>query len=488
MSVILAACVCSVVLGPVTGVAGVLRAGTGDLGGTPGTDTSRLTIIDDTLTPSVVQFVRARSGVRGQTDEVLIVDGRAAATSLPVRVGGGKGPAVLALVPDWWTIERSATVSSLATAAPARRAGPANPLEPPTPWVELVDGQRFVGRLAPPPADAAADEQIIRWSHPRLGTLAIELDALRRIVRPGLSTAADPSTLPDSVRADTVWLSNGDRFEGFIEGLSTADPASPQASTSLLITPAGAPRGTPPTSIGLDQLAAAVFANPAKPPEPGAARLWLGDGSVLSAQQVDIDATSGRVTIASTTLPGDPADQRSVGAAASGKGTSASLELNQLRAVSFDSSRLHPLSGQPIADFGPVDGRRIAPPVTISPVIDGGPAPLNAEDLILPGPMFVEWVLPAGATRLAGWATLDPAAAAWGDCDVRISVRGLESQSRELARGRINAESPALPINVALPSSAGVLRLEVLSGAAGPIQDRIILKRMLILTSGPGPR
>lgn len=487
MSIILAACVCSAVLGPVTGVAGVLRAGTGDLGGTPGADTSRLTIIDDTLTPSVVQFVRARSGVRGQTDEALIVGGRAAAAALPVRSAVGKGPAVLALVPDWWTIERSATVSSLATAAPVRRAGPANPLEPPTPWVELVDGQRFVGRLAPPPADAAANEQIIRWSHPRLGTLTIELDAVHRIVRPGLSADANLSTLPDSVRADTVWLGNGDRFEGFVEGLSTADPASPQATTSLLITPAGTPGSTPATAIAFDQIAAVVFANPAKPPEPGVARLWLGDGSVLSAQQVEIDATSGRVTVASATLPGDPADQRA-GAAASGKRTSASLELNQLRAVSFDMARLHPLSAQPIADSGPVDGRRIAPPAAISPVIDGRPAPLNAEDLILPGPMFVEWVLPAAATRLAGWATLDPAGAAWGDCDVRISVRSPESQSRELARGRVNAESPVLPINVALPSSAGVLRLEVLPGAAGPIQDRIILKRMLILTSDSGPR
>ena len=87
----------------------------------------------------------------------------------------------------------------------------------------------------------------------------------------------------------------------------------------------------------------------------------------------------------------------------------------------------------------------------------------------------------------AFWS-LDPAGAAWGDCDVRISVRGLESQIRELARGRVNADSPVLPINVSLPGSAGVLRLEVLPGAGGPIQDRIVLKRMLILSSGPGPR
>lgn len=478
MSVILAACVWSMVLGPVTGVAGALRAGTGDLGGSPGADTSRLTVIDETLTATVVQFVRARSGVRGQSDEVLILSGRGP-ESLRIRpTSDGKTPTIIALAPDWWIIDQSTTLAALASPAPSRRAGTSSPLDPPPAWIDLVDGQRFIGRLAPPPADAPADEQVIRWSHPRLGTLSVELDSLRRLVRPTRETTQEPVGWSESVRTDTAWLSNGDRFDGFIEGISTTDPASPQASTSLLITPAGSPRNTPPTSILLDQFAAVVFANPVKPAAPNTARLWLGDGSILNVESLDIDATSGRVTIASSTLPGEAGKQRG--------GPSESLELNQLRAVAFEGARLHALTQQPIAESGPVDGRRVAPISIAAPVLDGGPAPLNAEDLILPGPMFVEWTLPPGASRIAGWATLDPAAGAWGDCEVRVSLRPQVGEAREIIRGRVNADTPVLAISAPLNAAAtDLLRIEVLPGANGPIQDRIVLKRMLILATRP---
>lgn len=486
MMLILAACVTSTVLAPVTGVAGAMRAGTGDLGGAPGSDTSRLTIIDDTLNARVVQFVRARSGPSSQPAQAIVLDARGVASPMPIGTADQPG-AVLALAPDWWVIDRSATIASLAAPAPARRAGGANGAGPnagedQAAWIDLVDGQRFIGR----PGPAGDDEQLLRWIHPRLGTLSIELDSVARVQRrlnPDPAASPAPPSLLEAVRQDTVWLSNGDRFEGFIEGITAADDADAASGPALTIT-SSAPAGTPtsakpaPFRVAFDQLASASFANAAAPIQPGLSRLWLGDGSVLHVEQLDIDATTGRVTISSATLPRDAADRPT--------GPAASLELNQLRAVAFDGSRLHALARQPIAAHGPLDGRRIAPPPRVVSIINDGPAPLNADDIVLPGPMFVEWTLPPGAVRIAGWATLDPAASAWGDCEFRMSISAAGGETREVTQGRVHVEAPAMPINVAIPPSsstaARTLRLELRAGAGGPIQDRLVLKRMLILS------
>ena len=111
----------------------------------------------------------------------------------------------LALVPGWWA-EASPGGAGGHTDAPAPLR-----ISAPEPFVELVDGQRFVGR----PGRIGAEGEAIAWVHEKFGTLMLPIDEVARFVlRP---TPGDEHTPPGTPAADTIWLINGDRLEGFVE-------------------------------------------------------------------------------------------------------------------------------------------------------------------------------------------------------------------------------------------------------------------------------
>ena len=160
------------------------------------------------------------------------------------------------------------------------------------------------------------------------------------------------------------------------------------------------------------------------------------------------------------------------------------MDLSRLAGVVPDPSRIIPLAALPIAAQQPADGRLGAAPAHALP--DAG-APLAAADILLPGPMTVEWAIPSGATSIIGYAQMDDRSFAWGDCTVTVSIAHPGAPERELAKSRLNATTPSLTISSDLgPLKPGdVLRVRTDPGQRGPIQDRVVLRRMLLLT-GPG--
>ncbi len=449
--------------------------------------TVHVTLIDGSLRAQTVELLRLEApGSAGEPARCIFMD----AAGAPVSVSSTDTPArfPLAIAPDGWTFTAPTELiapgptSATSTPTPPLASSPPSQVGHPVSVIELVDGQRLTGSLASPEekeeAGAPGSDQSLRWNHPRLGVQEIPLERVRSLrlpaaatpgVRPAVADLESLSGVPDS---DIVLLANGDRLTGFVDQIGGP-------SGEITVTPPPAPSVKPqPVRVPLKQTAYVVLANAAI--RPTGIMLWLGDGSVVATDRLAFDAAAGRVTLAArapSPAPTPPPGPPSPGA---------SLDLNDLRAIALDSSRLTALSSLGIAGFAPTGDRRIAEPPLVLPVAAGEPSPLGADDIVLPGPMSVEWKLPARASRLAGWITLEPSAWAWGDCTVTIALiePGRDEPSEPLARRSVSAAQPIMPVNVELPGlrEAARLRVTVDAGDSGPIQDRVRLRRMLIVS------
>jgi hypothetical protein len=451
MNPLIALCLFPAALGPAT------PAATARSMAVANAEAVRVTLIDQSLRATPAELVRVQAGSggidAGSRAQLIYLDAKRNRVTLDA---GPDFP--LAIAPDGWIIVDPADLTTSGRTTPVSRANTS------APWIELVDGQRLIGNLLIP--TDADDGQTIRWTHPRLGAQQFALDRVRRLWQ------GPPELLPtlaqrsSSARADSdsVILRNGDRLSCYVESFGSQLTLMPEPAP-------GAPKAEP-FSVPAEQVAFLELGNPPAPRR--GILLYLADGGVIAAPRLEVDAAAGRITLA---MPEAPVN----GEAAPG----GSLDFADLRALALESSRLTALSSLPIASHQPIGDRRIAPPPQISPITPGLPSPLDADDILLEGPIQADWELPGGAARLAGWITLEPPAMAWGDCIVTVSVVGPgtgDSAANVLARQRINAAKPIMPLNVPLAPSEerSHLRITVEAGENGPVLDHIRLRRMLL--------
>lgn len=303
--------------------------------------------------------------------------------------------------------------------------------------LETVDGMRFPGQ--PGPTSGPVDG--IEWAHPRFGTVTFDIERLASFVKPeapGLRLA-----LEDDPAEDVLHLSNGDRLRGFI--VSLGDPVEIESEGQT-------------TEIPAERVSSAVLSNPREGLD--GLIVWLDDGTVAGAERVRSD--SGRDI--QITLP---------------TGQDAIYEIEHLRAIGFESGRLLSLSDiEPVVQE-PEGDRLLAPRIRTvqhpDDLLTGSAATLDAFDVEIPGPMRVEWEIPREAIRFATTASLGDDAAPWGDCEVVVEVDGVE-----LYRRRVHPDNPVAAVNVPLD---GGRRLAVIvePGRFGPIKDRVVLHRPLLL-------
>ncbi len=324
----------------------------------------------------------------------------------------------------------------------------------PVPAVWLVDGQRFAGALRS--GETAPDA--VLWRHSALGGLDISMEDVARVV---LRKPKRGSPARATETEDVLTLVNGDRLSGFLESFGQTVRLEVEGQT----------REIPPRRV-----AQGALANPARPAE--GLTVWLADGSIVGAASVSI-SNSGEVTVVpALSSPSEPPSTEAVDASAEN-----TLHLADVVAVAFDASRLVPLAAlEPAAQRPPAD-RRWTEPIERRALET---AVLGAADIAIPGPMTVEWVLPADATRFATDVELTPDLWAWGDCELVVSLAGPQGRTAELRRERLSAEHPRVALNVAITESASApvrLRLTLEPGRYGSIQDRLLLRRPLVLVS-----
>jgi len=343
---------------------------------------------------------------------------------------------------------RHAAVGGVAALAPATDAAPivATPApasvrqspgaHAPATALKTTNGQRFPGRLE---GTAAGDDSVV-WAHPAFGPIEIPLDrvasAILRAAGATAMTRRDPGrTEPE----DELLLVNGDRLTGFLLGLG--DPVEIEGKNGVV-------------DIEADRVAAVRLANPSAPMR--GLVVWLQDGTIAVVASL------------ATRDDGDVEVQLPTGQAAV-------YPLGDVRAVAFEAGRLISLAAIATVRQAPVGDRPWTAPVQVIARHDSpAGADLSLSDIVLPGPMVVEYKLPEATARFVAIAEMPVEDRDWGDCTLIVRVDGVER-----FRARLNRDSPRVEINT--PARGQTLTFEIDPGLYGPIHDIVVLRRPALL-------
>jgi len=321
-----------------------------------------------------------------------------------------------------------------------RRRETAQRLE--TGWLRTVDGQVLPGTLT------GGDGEQLEWDSRLWSKIRVRLDEVESLV---LKSNAPAEVIRTGTPTDVVVLINGDRIEGYVNSVRDSVHVDAQGKT---------------IDIPLSRVTSVEFANVVA--ESGGARVWTYDGTIAAVDSVRVRA--GGVADLVSSLRAD------AGVIAR------DIPASDLRAVSLDTSRLRALATLEAHLVEGSSTRRWTPPPAIG---NTRTAPLAAADIELPGPMRVQWLLPTGSRRLASIAELPIDARLYGDCEIIVSVVLPEGPVKEIARERLHAQRASVDLNLILHPSGtpqgAMVRFEVLAGEGGAIQDRVVLRRPLLL-------
>lgn len=297
----------------------------------------------------------------------------------------------------------------------------------------LNDGQRLPGQLS---ANTPLEPDALTWIHPWLAPLNVRLDHVR-----SLRTSIDQPP-PEPRAADVVLLENGDRLEGFVTAIGEAIAIEVEID------------GRPQTlRVPFDRVASLALVTPDR--EPSGTRIWFDDGTVLDVERLGV---------------GDDGYPRFADALTGGDVDPESVRLSEIGAILFTANAMTPLAQLEPAQVAAPVPRFFVP----EPRVLDQQAPLGVGPIEYRGPLLVRYRLPRGVARLAAHAVLRPTEREWGDFELLIY-----DDDEVVLRERLNAARPSVPINVKLHGSE--LTIEIALGARGPIQDRLVLERAMLL-------
>lgn len=297
--------------------------------------------------------------------------------------------------------------------------------------VILADGQRLPGT---PLQRSVSDNTALLWLHQRLRQVAIPIESLRTVRL--ISTAR----LPAPGLADVLLLTNGDRVEGFITGISDVITLDVNGTE---------------TTVPIDRVNSMRLVAMGEQARSDAVRLWLADGTVLDVTQVAM-GDDGIVRLEKPMLVPEIAQLFH--------------SLKDVAGILFEPDLLIPLAS---LDEPSVTG----PPtryVTPSPKVLDEVAPLGLARLRLDGPLTARWRVPEGVTGFAAEAALPEEAMNWGHCELIVL-----DDDREVFRATLDRATPRARIQVPLTGSELTVRIE--EGQYGPILDRVVLERAGLL-------
>lgn len=306
---------------------------------------------------------------------------------------------------------------------------------------ELVDSRAFVGRLGLTDGQVwvgtplSATGQTITWFVEDALVLPVGLE---RIVSAEIYGPLDSMTRSDwKAVGDLVALRNGDVLDGFVDSI---DEQLRVESGGEVIT------------MPLERVSGVLLANPSEAPEGMVVRTT--GGSIITVDDVQFSMTGEMTAVldhegdtSEITLPG-----------------------HRVRSVLFAPNAVASLAKIEPAEVSSADA--LSRQLRLETEVDEG---VGFDSISLRGPVTVRWSFARPASRFAATVTLPPAMWAWGDCEFVVST----DDGREVLRERLWAERPSVEINVPLAGLAG-LRVEVVSGRGGSVQDRVVLTRPVV--------
>ncbi len=303
--------------------------------------------------------------------------------------------------------------------------------------LHTIDGQIIAGSMA---SGGSAD--VLAWRSPIAGILRVPLDQLRR-----LDCVYPPSPMNANVKfaKDTLMLKNGDVLSGFVDSID--DKISIET-------------GTPPSkqmmTVPLSRVETVLLAQDQVSPQGTVIATRGGLVVRLKSMQIQDRVMKGEVGL------GAPGEQLTIGD-------------TEIETLVFDASRVMPLALCHFHDVVGRNGRAWAAPVEFRQLHRGG----FAAELELPGPMQVDFDLPKGASRFVFHAELPHSCRTWGDPELVLSA-GDGKTFKELKRIKLSGDAPIADGNLNI-SDAAMLRMNVEAGEGGAIQDKVSLRKALIL-------
>lgn len=393
-----------------------------------------------------------------------------------------------------------------------------------------TDRQRLRGR----PLEGDPGAEAVLWDGPPFGARVFSLESLV-VFRPGSGSEV---AMPARLDHDVIIFKNADRAPTFIEsiiasrpepilepdppaGLSPRDTAAWRRARRLDRNGAALRRSAAlvagvvraevqdrPMEIPLERIQAITFANPFE--RPGAMpRVWLTDSSVVASgsllldvpqnvngaitrrlgdASIQIEAAGERATLVLSmpeSGPGSRALDHASPATPPAADSNGRVPLQRVEAVAFDASRLVPLSACAFrSEALSSSERRWTPPARIERPAGRASVPLDAHDILLPGPMQLMVDLPATTTHVGGVIALPRSSRPLGSCRVTVTIVDARGGSHEVVMVDLSAQSATHAIAAAMPMGGKGpfgLRITLDPGEDGPIQDSALLQRFLVL-------
>ncbi len=308
--------------------------------------------------------------------------------------------------------------------------------------LHTVDGQIVAGSLT----DGGKPEEIM-WQSPVVGTLRVPLEMLRR-----LDCVYPPSAMNAQAKfsKDTLMLRNGDVIGGFVDSIG-----------ELITIETGTAATKSRMTVPMGRVEAVVLAQAAVASRGTIVTTREGLVVQIQSMQIQDRAVRGKVTLRAER---DPLVLQDV----------------DVESLVIDAARVLPLSQCSVHDVAGTDGRGWTQPLAFHQAQRGS----FATELEFPGPMRVDFDVPKGATRLLFHAELPHSCRTWGDPELVVSA-GDGTTFKELKRISLTGDAPEADANLEI-GGANVLRFSVEAGAAGAIQDRVTLRRAMILFGSSG--
>lgn len=304
--------------------------------------------------------------------------------------------------------------------------------------VEMLDGQMIPGKLVA----GVAKQDCIRWEHSLLGVMELPLDGISRLVfKPGTPSVAVNGT------SDSIQFTNGDVARGTLEKIEIAEES---AAAQVTMDVAGKP-----FSAGLDRVVSVTLANP--PSQAQGVFVWLRDGTVAGSREAQF-ATTG-LTLSGSLLGADKP---------------LTIPWDEVVGVNVDAGKVIALSSVATSEVLAIEGRAWA----AEPVVESsGSVPAGVGEVDLSGPIKVRWSLPGSARLVSMVAMLPPSARTMGDCVLVVECGG------KTVRQRLHGGEPSVFVRLEPtdPAGAGTLTVTIESGEGGSIQDRVVLRRAIVL-------